>query len=74
MNKNVFYASCDASKRTINKLFRMHDESQKWPICSRFNATERAIRRLKGQYMHGGFEYALALDAEISSIVNNHIG
>jgi thiamine kinase-like enzyme len=31
----------------INKHFRYQDESHKWPIQGMFNATERAIRRLR---------------------------
>ena len=58
------------SKRVINSYFRANDESHKWPICNKFDATERAIRRLMGQYPRGGLEYFLALDSEISSIVN----
>lgn len=60
----------NGSKRVINSYFRANDESHKWPICNKFNATERAIRRLKWQYPHGGLEYFLALESEISSIVN----
>ena len=56
----------------LNRLFREHDESDLWPICGRFNATDRAIRRLCGRYT-GGMEYAYALDAEISRIVNGAV-
>ena len=65
----------DLSVRQINKLFRKHDESHLWPVCSRFNATERAIRRIRR--LCGGDsldvyldDYAAALDAEIGIIVN----
>ena len=59
----------------INRHFRYQDESHLYPICGRFNATERAIRRLRqlqrdGLIIETGLEYALALDAEISRIVN----
>ena len=64
----------DMTIREINKLFREHDESHLFPICGEFNATERAIRRLRkflrGHGSTGGIEYACMLDAEISSIVN----
>ena len=60
----------NGSKRVINAYFRANDESHKWPICNKFNATERAIRRLRGQYPHGGLEYFLALGDEIIRIVN----
>jgi len=59
----------------INRLFRRQDESHLWPINGRFHATERAIRRLRrsareGACIEPGLEYALALDAELSAIVN----
>ena len=62
--------------RQINQLFRQHDESHLWPVCSRFNATERAIRRLRRYVLPhigptGGIEYAHMLDQEISIIVNS---
>ncbi len=64
------------NRTAIRKLFKAQDESHLWPINGRFNATERAIRRLQVQESHGhdfgyGLEYALALDAEISQIVND---
>ncbi len=64
-----------ANIAAINRLFRRQDESHLWPINGRFDATERAIRRLRrlareGACIEGGLEYALALDAEISTIVN----
>jgi hypothetical protein len=64
-----------ANIRRINSLFRKQDESHLYPICGRFNATERAIRRIRkaqadGACINPGLEYALALDAEISEIVN----
>lgn len=67
---------CEWSVRKINKFFRENDESNKYPICGRFNATERAIRRLRrngttGSLYYGGLEYYLALDREISLIVND---
>ena len=62
------------SIRVINAYFRANDESHKWPICNKFDATERAIRRLRktGIY-NGGLEYFHALDAELSAIVNGVI-
>ena len=64
----------DMSIRQINALFRAHDDSHLWPICGRFNVTERAIRRLRKVMQcngtTGGFEYALMLDGEIGRIVN----
>ena len=63
---------CDMSRRQINAYFRQHDESHKWPVCGRFNATERAIRRTRrnGFGVNGGLEYYLAVERELSEIVN----
>lgn len=66
------------SKRAINKHFRTTDESNLWPICGKFNATERAIRRVRRfQAQTGtpieGLEYWLALESELSNIVNGAI-
>ena len=76
----MFYYGVDVTDMTvrqINRLFRQHDDSHKWPICGRFNATERAIRRLRhlcaqGLVLSAGDEYA-ALDSEINLIVNEEI-
>jgi hypothetical protein len=64
-----------ANIAAINRLFRRQDESHLWPINGRFDATERAIRRLRrlareGACIEPGLEYALALYAELSAIVN----
>lgn len=69
--KNV----CDMSRRQISAYFREHDDSHLWPVCGRFNATERAIRRTrrKGFGVHGGLEYYLAIEFELSEIVNGMI-
>jgi len=66
------------NRTAINRLFRKQDESHLYPINGRFNVTERAIRRLQerqrdGLVLDDGLEYALALEMEISSIVNNEI-
>ena len=72
--KNLF----EASKRAINKEFRKRDDSNLWPINGRFSATERAIRRLRRFQAESGLpidgqEYVLALEAEISRIVNREV-
>ena len=60
--------------RQINKYFREHDESHLWPICNKFDATERAIRRLRKTGIYdGGMEYWLALESEIGRIVNAEV-
>ena len=66
----------DMSIRQINAYFREHDDSRTWPICGRFNATERAIRRIRryrrmGMVVYPGLEYYLTLENEISEIVND---
>ena len=63
--------------RAINRMFREQDESHLWPICGRFNATERAIRAVRranrdGACINPGLEYALALDSELLRIVNSY--
>lgn len=64
----------NGSIQRINAYYRANDESHKWPICNKFNATERAIRQLrKQQHYTGGDEYFTALDSEISRIVNGSI-
>ncbi len=65
-----------APKSFINALYRRSDDSACWPIRGHFNATERAIRRLRRMGAFVGEEYdpvsyTLALDNEISFIVNN---
>ena len=66
----------EMSIREINRHFRNEDESDKFPICGKFNVTERAIRKLReqrrqGMEINGGLEYYLALEAEIGRIVND---
>jgi hypothetical protein len=56
--------------RVINRLFRQQDDSGKWPIKGRFNATERAIRRIRGT-CDSPDSYARALEREMSIIVNS---
>lgn len=65
-----------ANRAAINAAFRAADESLLYPIRNRVDATERAIRRVQrfmrdsGEDM-SGLEYALALDAELSRVVNS---
>ena len=65
-------------KKQIDREFLKQDESRLWPVRGKFNATKRAIGRIKraeknGLYIDSPLEYALTLDAEISSIVNGII-
>lgn len=65
------------TKREIRKKFRAQDESHLWPVCGRFNVTERAIRKVREQERVNGSlseeEYELALDRMISLIVNKAV-
>lgn len=66
----------EMSIRKINALFRKNDESRLYPICGRFNVTERAIRRIRQRRREGlcvneGLEYYLTLENEIREIVND---
>jgi len=63
-----------ANIAAINKIYRSLDHSKLYPINGRFNATERAIRRVRrlGMALYG-LEYCYALEAEISAIVNKEI-
>ena len=61
--------------RRINKEFRLKDDSHLYPINGRFNATERAIRRLRkyqrqGLVIDSAYSYEASLEGEISNIVN----
>lgn len=62
----------EMSVRQINAYLRKNDDSYLWPVCGRFNATERAIRRVRrmGLAGNGGLEYYLTVEREISEIVN----
>ena len=76
MENLSFNEICEMSIRQINKYFRSIDDSRLWPVCGRFNATERAIRRIRrnrhdGMCVEAGYEYYLTLENEISEIVND---
>ena len=64
--------------RRINKEFRLKDDSRLYPIMGRFNATERAIRRLRkyqrqGLVIDSAYSYGASLEGEISNIVNKAV-
>ena len=40
---------CEMSIRQINAYFRSIDDSHLFPIFGKFNATERAIRRIRNK-------------------------
>jgi len=67
-----------ANIKAINKRYRAQDDSHKWPINGRFNATDRAIRQARkfqedtGQALYG-LEYCYLLEELMSKIVNETI-
>ena len=70
------FCTCEMNVREINRRAREKDESHLFPVNNRFNATERAIRRLRklrrvSKTMEGGLEYVFALEKEIEHIVND---
>ena len=67
-----------ANTIAINRLYRAQDESHLWPLRNRFDATERAIRRARNIMLDcghdcEGLQYALTIDAELSTIVNGAV-
>lgn len=66
----------EMSLREINAYLRKKDESHLWPICGRFNATERAIQRVrrmrrKDRECANGLEYYMNVQCQIIDIVND---
>lgn len=64
--------------RQINKWYREHDESHLWPICDKYNVTDRAIRRAQ-RFMREsgqveGFEYQQLLESLLTELVNKEVG
>jgi hypothetical protein len=60
----------------INRTFRQTDESHLWPINGKFNATERAIRKVRksvraGLFINDPESYRAILEDEITRIVND---
>ena len=64
-----------AELKAINKAYRAQDESHLWPISSKFNATDRAIRQARvfhnANGYTGGLEYCYMLDGLLTDIVND---
>lgn len=61
--------------RKANKELRLKDDSHLWPICGRFNATEKAIRqfRRRGYEANSVYEYKEVINNLISIIVNSEV-
>jgi hypothetical protein len=62
-------------RRAINRLFRMQDDSNLWPVNGRYNVIARAIRHAniveRANGMMSNLEYALFLENDESQIVND---
>ena len=69
------YMSNLAFIRAANKELREKDDSHLWPISGKFNATERAIRRVRKTMRETGSccGYVEQVENEISTIVNNQV-
>lgn len=63
-----------AIRRQVNKMFREQDDSHLYPVLGAFNVTERAIRKARKlesmSDVMSPLEYALFLEQEMSTIVN----
>lgn len=58
--------------RKVYELYRDQDMSELFPICGKFNVTERAIRRVqKLCRLTGDYPTPWLIDEEISQIVND---
>jgi len=65
------------TRKQVNKLLRSKDDSHLWPIRGEYNATERAIRRVRrferqGLVIDDVYSYMAIVESEISKIVNSH--
>ena len=70
------YVGTEKNRAAIRKLYHKQDESRLWPIRGKFNITTRAAKAI-GRFMNetgydlAGLEYCLALESEMSRIVND---
>ena len=60
----------------VNRLFLAQDDSKLWPICGKFNATKRAINRIRrlereGLVLDDLLAYALTIEQITGDIVNH---
>ncbi len=64
-----------ANLRLVNRVMRGLDRSDKWPVCGRFNVTERAIRAMRRNgwlaYCATVQDYVTQVDSLISSYVDD---
>jgi len=69
-------AAMSRDRRDVNRLFLAQDDSKLWPICGKFNATKRAINRIRrlereGLVLDDLLAYALTIEQITSDIVNH---
>ncbi len=69
-------AAMSRDRADVNWMFLDQDDSELWPICGKFNATKRAINRVRrlereGLELDDLLAYALAIEQIISDIVNH---
>ena len=69
-------AAMSRDRRDVNRLFLAQDDSKLWPICGKFNATKRAINRVRrlereGLVLDDLLAYALTIEQITGDIVNH---
>lgn len=60
----------------VNRMFLAQDDSKLWPVSGRFNATKRAINRIRrlereGLVLDDLLAYALTIEQITGDIVNH---
>lgn len=68
--------SMSRDRADVNRMFLAQDDSKLWPICGKFNATKRAINRIRrlereGLVLEDLLAYALTIEQITSDIVNH---
>lgn len=67
----------EKNRAAIRKIYHAQDDSHLWPIQGKFNVTTRAAKLVSYYLIRGagydlaGLEYCLALENEMSNIVND---
>tara|TARA_Y100001936_G_scaffold250315_1_gene302779 strand:- start:1106 stop:1360 length:255 start_codon:yes stop_codon:yes gene_type:complete len=73
-NQTRHIESPDAQVEAMKAIFLEQDDSSRFPINGRFNATERAFANIEAlEEANGplyGLEFSLSVEREISEIVN----
>lgn len=65
------------SKRELiaaNRALRLIDDSDKWPICGKFNVTNRAIRRFRSLFIDTRVDWDFVTQSDYMQCVDNFIG